>query len=75
MSTFKSGKTVASAQNPAQPLDNIPEDAVIAFPGLETQAMQQGGAFRCQGPDGSIFWAVYDEMRSIPGVTRVIRRL
>jgi hypothetical protein len=75
MSTFTNKNTAANAQNVAQPLDLTPEDAVAAFPGLEVQAMRSQKTFLVQGPDGGTFWGEYDDMRSIPGVKRVVRRI
>jgi hypothetical protein len=74
-STFTAKKTAASASNAAQPLNVLTEDAVSAFPGLEMQAMSNQKTFMAQGPDGSTYWAEYDELRSIPGVKRVVRRV
>jgi hypothetical protein len=36
---------------------------------------QQGQPFLCQGPDGQQALYVYDNERSIPGVSRILKRI
>jgi len=74
--TFSLAITGVSADNAQQPtkLWDIP-DAACQTAGDEQQYMQLGTSFLVKLPDGSKVMCVYDAERSIPGVTRVLRRI
>jgi len=75
MSTFSLAHTAVGATNRFQPKSMQIEDAVSNTPQAEQRTMSTGTQFLCQGPDGALSWHVFDETRSIPGVSRVVRRV
>lgn len=46
-----------------------------ATPGGESAAMQNGTPILCKNPDGSQSWYTIDAERSLPGVSRVLKRV
>lgn len=73
MATYSLGLTGAPADNPAQPLALTVDDAV-GRAGAMASAMQNRTPFLAKGVDGVTRLYTYDAERSIPGVTRVLRR-
>lgn len=74
MATYSLAITGVGAGNPFQPVALTIDDA-YARPGSQALASSQGAPFLCKRPDGSSAWFVYDAERSIPGQTRILRRV
>lgn len=74
MATYSLGLTGVPADNPAQPLSLTVDDAV-GRAGSMANAMQNKTQFLAKGVDGVTRWYTYDAERSIPGVSRVLKRV
>ena len=72
MATYSLGLTGVPADNPARPLSLTVDDAV-ALAGSMASAMQNGTQFLARGVDGVTRAYTYDNERSIPGITRVLK--
>jgi len=70
--TYSLAVTGARADNPPQILNNTLSDA-NARAGNQANAMQNGTAFLCKGPDGAERYYTIDASRSIPGVSVVLQ--
>lgn len=70
--TYSLGITGARADNPPQILNTTLSDA-NARSGSLANAMQNGTAFLCKGPDGAERYYTIDAERSVPGLTTVLR--
>lgn len=81
--TYSIGATGASANNPFQPLVVKVSDQTVAGgqtltavgAPAEQNMMRLGVPVLCTTPSGEQAWYVYDAERSIPGVSRIMRRL